>query len=114
MRSMRGFDPKGRPASAPEKRRRRPRAGRNRGASSGAPFSKMVNAACSPNFMRLVRSRRHFTNLEAPLADSDINELAALRLEIIRQIAIADRLGEPYLAAILCEAETCIDNLIAG
>ena len=49
------------------------------------------------------------------MADSNIKlELAALRLEVIKQLAIADRLGESHLAAILCEAEVCIDNLLAG
>lgn len=51
---------------------------------------------------------------EVAMADSDSKaKLAALRLDIIKQIEIADQLGEPHLAAILCEAEACIDKLIA-
>jgi hypothetical protein len=41
-------------------------------------------------------------------------ELMVLRLQIITQIELVDRLGEPHLAALLCEAETCIDNLLKG
>lgn len=49
------------------------------------------------------------------MAESDSKvKLVALRLDIIKQIELADALGEPHLAAILCQAEACINELIAS
>ena len=78
------------------------------------PFLEQ-SAYVPSNFLRIGKWKPIQIGTEgAAVADSDIKlELTALRLEVIKQIAIADRLGEPHLAAILCEAEVCIDKLIA-
>jgi hypothetical protein len=39
-------------------------------------------------------------------------ELQALRRQVEDQVKLADRLGKFHLAALLCEVEACIDDLL--
>ena len=39
-------------------------------------------------------------------------ELASLRAQLSKQIEIADRIGEPLLSALLCDAEAYIEKLL--
>lgn len=39
-------------------------------------------------------------------------ELTTLQRQLDGQIKIADRIGEPHLAAILCEAQACVEKLL--